>query len=109
MRAEPYLVGGERRDDTAIMLAAPDLIAKEGAEALDCAVSLRDGIGVAVKVADGGYRAAGPAMIAVLDQLGVLPSAARRSLRTVFRAPVRGGGSAVGSLEAVVNLSRRRA
>ena len=37
MRAEPYLVGGRGRDDTAVMQAAPDIVMKEGAEALDCA------------------------------------------------------------------------
>ena len=72
MRAEPYLVGGRNRIDTEVMRAAPDIVAKEGAEALNCAVALGDGLGIAVKVADGGYRAAGPALIAVLDQLGLL-------------------------------------
>ncbi|MDP9302551.1 MAG: asparaginase, partial [Actinomycetota bacterium] len=70
MRAEPYLVGGRNRIDTEIMRAAPDVVVKEGAEALNCAVALGDGLGIAVKVADGGYRAAGPALISVLDQLG---------------------------------------
>lgn len=81
MRAEPYLVGGRDRDDTAIMQAAPDLAVKEGAEALDCAVSMSNGIGVAVKIADGGYRAVGPATVSVLDQLGLLPKGAGRRLR----------------------------
>jgi L-asparaginase II len=97
MRAEPYLVGGRDREDTAIMQAAPDLLVKEGAEALDCAASISDGIGVAVKIADGGYRAVGPATVAVLDQLGLLPPRARRTL-----APPRG-------IEPVLTLSRGRA
>lgn len=106
MRAQPYLVGGRARDDTAIMTAIGDIVAKEGAEALDCAVALDAGVGVAVKVADGGYRAAGPALIAVLDQLGLLPAAARRALRTQARPPVRGGGVPVGRLEPVLTLHR---
>jgi L-asparaginase II len=81
MRSRPYLVGGRDRDDTAIMLAAPDLAVKEGAEALDCAVSMSTGLGVAVKIADGGYRAVGPATVRVLDQLGLLSSRGRRQLR----------------------------
>ena len=81
MRAQPYLVGGRDRDDTAIMETSPDLVAKEGAEALDCVGSSAAGLGVAVKIADGGYRAVGPATIAVLDQLGLLSGAARRRLR----------------------------
>ena len=109
MRAEPYLVGGRDRDDTAIMTAAPDLLVKEGAEALTCAVSFQAGLGVAVKVGDGGYRAAGPALIAALDQLGLLPPGARRRLRPRLRPVVRGGGRPVGHLEPVVTLSVSRA
>jgi L-asparaginase II len=81
MRARPYLVGGRDRDDTAIMEAVPDLVAKEGAEALDCVGSSAAGLGIAVKIADGGYRAASPATVSVLDQLGLLSAAARRRLR----------------------------
>jgi L-asparaginase II len=97
MRAEPYLVGGRDRDDTSIMQAVPDLVVKEGAEALDCAASMTQGVGVAVKIADGGYRAVGPALVAALDQLELIPSGARRRL-----APGRG-------LEPLVNLSPGRA
>ena len=104
MRAEPYLVGGRHRLDTAIMRATPDIVAKEGAEALDCAVSLQAGLGVAVKVADGGYRAAGPAMIRVLDDLGLLRPAARRALARAASPAVLGGGRPVGALEPVLRL-----
>ena len=109
MRAEPYLVGGRARDDTAIMAATPDLVVKEGAEALTCAVSLSAGIGVAVKVADGGYRAAGPATIEALDQLGLLTPGARRRLRPSRHPTVRGGGRPVGHLEPILTLSPERA
>ena len=109
MRAEPYLVGGRARDDTAIMEATPDIVVKEGAEALTCAVSLSAGIGVAVKVADGGYRAAGPATIEVLGQLGLLTPGARRRLRSSHRPAVRGGGRPVGHLEPILSLSPERA
>jgi L-asparaginase II len=104
MRAEPYLVGGRNRIDTEVMRAAPDVVAKEGAEALNCAVALGDGLGIAVKVADGGYRAAGPALIAVLDQLGLLGAGARRRLAKRASPPVLGGGRPVGRLEPVVRL-----
>src|SRR6185436_3192362 len=96
MRVEPYLVGGRDRDDSSIMEAAPDLAVKEGAEALNCGVSMTAGIGVAVKIADGGYRAVGPATVAVLDELGFLPAAARRRLR----APK--------GVEPIAHLSTRR-
>ena len=109
MRAAPYLVGGRDRDDSAVMEATSDLVMKEGAEALTCAVSLSAGIGVAVKIADGGYRAVGPAIIEVLDQLGLLPPGARRRLRPYHRPAVRGGGRPVGHLEPILTLSPERA
>jgi L-asparaginase II len=109
MRAEAYLVGGRDRDDTELMAASPDLVVKEGAEALTCAVSLDAGIGIAVKVRDGGYRAAGPAMITVLSELGLLAPGARRRLRPRLRPVVRGGGRPVGYLEPVLTLTPHRA
>ncbi len=109
MRSQPYLVGGRARDDTSIMQATADIVVKEGAEALHCAASLAAGVGIAVKIADGGYRAAGPATIAVLEQLGLLPSVARRTLRTSLRPTVLGGGRPVGHLEPIFTLSRERA
>jgi L-asparaginase II len=109
MRAEPYLVGGRDRDDTELMAVTPDLVVKEGAEALTCAVSLEAGVGVALKVHDGGYRAAGPAMIAVLSELGLLAPGARRRLRPRLRPVVRGGGRPVGHLEPILTLSAERA
>jgi len=108
MRAEPYLVGGRNRIDTEVMRAAPDVLAKEGAEALNCAVALGPALGIAVKVADGGYRAAGPALIAVLDQLGLLGAGARRRLSRRASPPVLGGGCPVGRREPVVRLKAHR-
>jgi len=108
MRAEPYLVGGRDRDDTAVMQAAPGLVMKEGAEALDCAVSLEAQIGIAVKVADGGYRAAGPATVAVLDQLGLLAPGVTAQLRAVHAPSVLGGGHPQGRIEPMVRLRGMR-
>jgi len=109
MRARSYLVGGRGREDTAIMQATSDIVAKGGAEALNCAFSGGAGIGIAVKVADGGYRAVGPATIAVLDALGLLTPAARRSLSPWSRPTVLGGARPVGRLEPIVTLSREPA
>jgi L-asparaginase II len=107
MLAEPYLVGGRGRIDTAVMMAADDVVAKEGAEALDCAVSLESGVGVAVKIADGGYRAAGPALIRTLDLIGLLTPSGRRALQMEAQPPVKGGGRRVGRLVADFQLRRR--
>lgn len=65
MLAHLELVGGPSAADTAIMRARPGVVAKRGAEGLLCA-ALPDGSGVAVKVEDGGNRAAGPALAHLL-------------------------------------------
>jgi L-asparaginase II len=107
MLAEPYLVGGRNRIDTTLMQAAPGLVVKEGAEALVCASLPGSGLGVAVKVADGGFRAAGPAVVEVLAQLDALDSDERAALTGLAEPAVLGGGRSVGSVEPVVRLRRR--
>jgi L-asparaginase II len=107
MLAEPYLVGGRDRDDTAVMQATGDVVAKEGAEALDCAAVLSSGLGVAVKISDGSYRAAGPALIHALEQVGGLERSHVSALAERARPAVLGGGRPVGDLEPVFTLRRR--
>ncbi len=106
MRAAPYLVGGRGRLDTDLMTATRHVLAKEGAEALTCAADLRSGIGVAVKIADGGHRAAPPALLRTLREMGVLSAEDLRTLAAHARPPVLGGGEPVGRLEPVFDLLR---
>jgi L-asparaginase II len=70
MRARPELVGGEGATDTELMRTLPGWIAKGGAEGLLCAAS-PDGLGVALKTADGNARALRPALAAFGLQLGL--------------------------------------
>jgi L-asparaginase II len=98
MRAHPYLVAGRNRPDTAIMQVAGDVVAKGGAEGAMCAAVLDRGIGVALKVGDGGSRATGPVLISTLAQLGVLDSAQVAALSRFARPPILGGGRPVGEL-----------
>jgi L-asparaginase II len=70
MRAHPQLVGGAGQLDTQLMRALPGWIAKGGAEGLLCAAGA-GGIGVALKVLDGNFRALRPAVPVVLAALGV--------------------------------------
>ncbi|HUK95873.1 MAG TPA: asparaginase [Gaiellaceae bacterium] len=70
MRARPDLVGGDGGTDTELMRLLPGWIAKGGAEGLMCAAS-PDGIGLAVKVADGNSRAIRPALAAFGEALGL--------------------------------------
>jgi L-asparaginase II len=96
MLSEPYLVGGRGRLDTDVMRETGDVLVKEGAEALVCAAVLPLGLGVAVRVEDGGERAA--------DAL----TAAQVARLADHAAPaVKGGGRRVGQITADVRLRRR--
>jgi L-asparaginase II len=108
MRAFPFLVAGTGRTDTRLMEAVPGVVSKGGAEALHCAAILEGAIGVAIKVADGGDRATGPALVRVLDRLGALSSAELEALAPDARPPVLGGGRPVGELVADLRLRRHR-
>jgi L-asparaginase II len=107
MLSEPYLVGGRRRVDTDVMKATGDVVAKSGAEALECAAILPSGLGVAVKIEDGGSRASAPALIRVLEQIDGLSAAQLRGLAFHASPPVMGGDKPVGTIEPVFDLRRR--
>ena len=106
MAARPDLIGGSGAFDTELMLADGSVVAKRGAEAVIAAATTRRGeaVGVAVKVADGGKRADGPVVAAVLESLGcAVPPGLRRPV-------VLGGGQPHGALEvdaAVSSILRR--
>jgi L-asparaginase II len=106
MAAEPYMVAGRNRADTAIMKAVEGVIVKEGAEALLCATIVPLGLGVAAKVRDGAWRAAGPALIRALHQLGVVDDGAMSALAPFARPSVLGGDDRVGELRAEFDLNR---
>jgi L-asparaginase II len=107
MRDHPFLVAGTRRTDTVLMGVAPDVVAKGGAEALHCAAVLGPGLGVAVKVADGGDRATGPVLVRTLELLGALTPHQVEALASIVHRPVLGGGRPVGELVVDVPLRRR--
>ncbi len=108
MRAHPLLVAGTRRTDTLLMRVVPDVASKGGAEALACAAVLDQGVGVAVKIADGGDRAAGPALVRALHLLDAVTADQLEALASVARRPVLGGGRQVGELVAGFRLRRPR-
>jgi L-asparaginase len=70
MRADPDLIRGPGSPDARLMRLHPGWVAKGGAEALLCAMS-PDGMGIAVKVEDGGSRAVGPGLAWFLARLGI--------------------------------------
>jgi L-asparaginase II len=107
MLAEPYVVGGRGRLDSEVMRVSGEVVVKEGAEGLVCAAIQPQGLGVAVKAADGGHRADAPALVHVLHQLEALSGAQLRDLAAFAHPPVSGGGEAVGAVEPLVTLRRR--
>lgn len=108
MRAHPFLVAGTGGLDTVLMPAVPGVLSKGGAEALACAAVMDEGLGVAVKIDDGGDRASAPALIHALALLGAIGDEQLDALAPIARRPVLGGGRPVGALEASFRLRRPR-
>jgi L-asparaginase II len=73
MTTHPEMVSGERRNDLAIMqTGAGDWVSKVGAEAMQGVGIRSQGLGIAIKIADGNPRALHPITVEVLRQIGVL-------------------------------------
>jgi len=105
MRAEPYLVAGRGRVDTAVIDRTKGaVVVKLGAEGMMSAAARDRGVGVALKVRDGSGRATAPAIVAVLRHLEVLTDEDVQALAPFAHPPVLGGGETVGELRAHVRL-----
>jgi L-asparaginase II len=89
MRARPFLVGGTDRFDT-VLIEETDgrVIAKVGAEGVHTAAVLGESLALAVKVEDGATRAQHPAVLRLLQHLGVLPETLSPRLAPFLRIPV---------------------
>lgn len=97
MMTHPEMVGGTERIDTDLMRAAPgDIVSKVGAEGVHAVAvppgrhpRYPDGLGVALKIEDGdAFRARNPAIIAALEQLGVLSQDAAARLMEKYSRPI---------------------
>jgi len=95
MSRHPVLVGGERRASAKLVAQSPGFLAKEGAEGTFVA-SRPGGPTVAVKIADGGGRAAGVVAAAALRAVGVAVDPEQ------IAPPILGHGRHVGSIRAVL-------
>jgi putative FmdB family regulatory protein len=108
MRAHPEMVSGEGRDDLLLARLAP-WIAKGGAEGVHALGVAERGIGIAIKIADGGPRALRIVIAAVLEQLGLWPAAGADGLDTWRRVALRNhAGRLTGYLLPVFELRRGR-
>lgn len=102
MTRHPHLTEGHDRFSSELMAATGGrLVAKSGAEGLECIGWPERGIGIALKCEDGAMRAIEPATVALLDRLGALDATASARLER-FRRPVVTNvvGLEVGRLEA---------
>jgi L-asparaginase II len=107
MTTYPNAVGGAQRFSTRLMdVLRGRVVAKGGAEGLECIGLLGRGLGLVVKCEDGANRAAGPAAIALLDQLGVLQETDRMQLESLRAPRLRNhSGLEVGRLEVQVEVA----
>ena len=101
MAAYPELVAGEGRACTELMRAMGGRVAvKTGAEAVFVAVLPELGLGMAVKIADGGTRAAETAIAALLVRSGVLDANHPATLKYLNAVQTNRRGLATGCLRA---------
>ena len=106
MCAHPRAVAGQGRFSTVLMeQTAGRLVAKGGAEGLECVGIAARGLGLALKCEDGQARGVAPAMLALLEQLGELSGDELARLAESRRPVIRNhAGREVGALEAVVRV-----
>ncbi len=103
MHCRPALTSDTGRADAQIARWL-EAAAKLGAEAC-LGVAVRNRMGLAVKVWDGSSRAVGVAMVAALEQLGLVSGAARRGLSAISHPQVLGGGVPQGAVESMVKMA----
>ena len=104
MQAFPQATGGATRFSTALMEAsAGRLVAKGGAEGLECIGVPERGVGLALKCEDGATRAVAPAVIALIEALDLVPPAVLGPLASWRRPDLNNAaGVRVGHLEPVL-------
>ncbi len=108
MIAHPEMVGGEERFDTDLMNAyGGRIVAKAGAESVQCLGDLKTGIGIAIKVEDGSPRAISAVTMEVLKQLGIGDDSIYRQLETYAEPIVKNmREEQVGSVKAEFTLNK---
>jgi L-asparaginase II len=89
MTAHPHLVSGTGRSDLAVMqTGGGDWVAKVGGEAVQ-GIGIRGrGLGIAIKIADGNFRALRPVVVEVLRQLGLVDRPGDTPLEPFVQPPV---------------------
>ncbi len=108
MTRHPDLVSGTARGDLALMATgAGDWVTKVGADGVQAIGMKSQGIGIAIRIADGNRRALHVAIISVLQQLGLLDDAAATPLAKLDERVIRNyRGVEVGRVEPAFRLPR---
>ncbi|HEQ99469.1 MAG TPA: asparaginase [candidate division Zixibacteria bacterium] len=89
IQTHPIMVSGEDRSDYYLMQALPkEIICKLGGEAIQGVAILNKGWGMAVKIADGNFRALGPVVVEALRQIGVLPDSRLDFVKRIIKPNV---------------------
>ena len=106
MTTRPELVVGPGRLSTVIMeITAGAVIVKGGTEGVFLAAIRDRGMGLAVKIDDGSQRAVDVALLAILNELGVLSPAHLRTLSDRLAPVVKNGcGTLVGTIRSRIGL-----
>lgn len=100
MHGFPEMVAGERRACTELMRAMDGVVIKTGAEAVFTGIVPALGLGIAIKIADGGTRGSNAAIAHVLARLGVLDPAHPAALKHLGGPMLNRRGIEVGTIRA---------
>jgi L-asparaginase II len=107
MTGEPYYVAGTDRLDTDLMrITRGRIVAKVGAEAVYGLGIVNEGVGIAVKIADGNQRGVGPVIISVLKKLGWLTTQELERLQKYWSPPLYNSRrEIIGHIESVIDTN----
>jgi L-asparaginase II len=107
MTAHPFLVGGTKRFDTALMEVTDGrLLAKGGAAGAHCTADRRSGVGLALKLEDVDGTWVSAAVMAALTDLGWLTPAEQQALDRFAHPTLRNhNGLEVGRVRPLVRLN----
>lgn len=108
MMAHPEMVGGTNRFDTDLMRAFDGgIVAKGGAEGVQCIGVVDKGLGISLKVEDGNGRAASAVSMEILKELGVGNEDIYKQLLSHARPPVKNiRGDVIGQIETDFQLEK---
>lgn len=109
MMSRPEMVGGTNRFDTDLMRVFNGrLVAKAGAEGVQCIGDVETGLGIAIKVEDGNGRATSVAAMEVLKQLGIGDESLYEQLSEYVQEPVLNARKEkIGRIEAEFKLVKK--